>query len=357
MHEKKPLVSIIVPAYNAEKYIEKCIDSVLAQSYTNIELIVVNDGSNDRTQEICNSYVEKDVRVHIIHKENAGVSAARNSGISAANGSLICFLDADDWLSPNIIQLGVDGFRSDCINVWGATEFLPNGMTKHDCIVAQGLTREELIANVIYIVPDDRYELGTYFRAVWGKLFEKSIIDDYAISFQENLHIGEDAVFLVNYLTHIFGVHVVAEDGYNYNRMNEGSATTKYQDKLYEQCKIQYEDIIKVITDNSMDKIGIIADSLVNFRWWTVTALIDNAVKGRLSKKLPIQDLTTQAMQWIKDYEIEMKEKMISSSNIGKRHQSLYDHREKINSAALIKHYLLPQAVKKILKNVTKRGS
>ncbi len=348
MQRGNPLVSIVVPAYNAENHIRKCIDSVLAQTYNNIELIIVNDGSTDHTKEICDLYANNDERVYVIHKKNAGVSAARNSGISKAIGSLICFLDSDDWLSPDMIQTGVNKFRSDFLNICGAIEFLPNGLIKHECIIAQNLTREELVANAIYRIPDNKYNLGTYFRAVWGKLFEKKIIDEYNIKFPENLYMGEDAIFLINYLAHVSSINVVANDGYNYNRLNEGSATTKYHHDLYEQCEIQYEDILESITKNALNESEIIADSLVNFRWWMVTTLIDNAVKGIINKKIPINELMKQSIRWIKKYRIEMKKSMVNASNIGKRHQRLYEHRKNVNVIVLTKDYLLPQVVKKI---------
>lgn len=348
MQRDNPLVSIVVPAYNAQNYIRKCIDSVLTQTYSNIELIIVNDGSTDHTKEICDLYASNDERVYVIHKKNAGVSAARNSGISKAKGSLICFLDSDDWLSPDIIQTGVNKFRTGFLNVCGAIEFLPNGLTKHECIVAQNLTREELVANAIYRIPDDKYSLGTYFRAVWGKLFEKKIIDEYNMKFPENLYMGEDAIFLINYLTHISGINVMANDGYNYNRLNEGSTTAKYHHDLYEQCEIQYEDILESITKNILNESEIIADSLVNFRWWMVTALIDNAVKGVKYRKILINELMKQSIRWTKKYKIEMKKSMVNASNIGKRHQRLYEHRKNVNVIVLTKDYLLPQVVKKI---------
>lgn len=350
MQGENPLVSIVVPAYNAENYIRRCMDSVLTQTYKNIELVIVNDGSTDRTKEICDSYSNIDARVHVIHKKNAGVSAARNSGISEAKGILICFLDADDYLSAEIIQIGVNKFRHNCLNMWGATEILPDDLIKHEDIVAQGLTKEELIANAIFGIPDSRYKLGNYFRAVWGKLFEKDIINKYELKFPENLYMGEDAVFLVNYLAHVSSINVVANDGYNYNRTNETSTTTKYHCDLYEQCEMQYENIVKTLEKNGLNKSGIIEDSLVNFRWWMVTVLIDNAVKGVINKKIPMRELMNQSEHWIERHKIEIKETVVDQSRVGKRHQKLYNHRKKLSQIVLVKDYLLPQAMKKILK-------
>ncbi len=350
MYENKLLISIIVPAYNAENYICKCIDSVLAQTYENIELIIVNDGSIDQTGKICDLYAEKNTRVRVINKKNEGVSAARNTGISEARGNLICFLDADDWLSPNIIQVSIDKFVKGCLNIWGATEYLTSSLTNHEDIIVEKLSREELVANAIYRIPNSDYNLGTYFRAVWGKLFEKSIIDEYDITFPENLYMGEDAVFLVNYLMHISDINIVKGDGYNYNRMNECSATTKYHDDLYEQCKIQYESILEAVIKNSLDRSMIISDSIINFRWWIVTVLVDNAVKGVMNKKLSIKNMMIESEQWIETYKTEMKESMINSCYIGKRHKNLYYHRNIIDTTTLIKYYLLPQVMSKLRK-------
>ena len=92
----KPLISIIIPVYNAEKYLTACIDSVLAQTYSNIEVILVNDGSKDSSGKICDTYKYQDTRTKVIHLENGGVSRARNIGINACNGDYLCFIDADD---------------------------------------------------------------------------------------------------------------------------------------------------------------------------------------------------------------------------------------------------------------------
>ncbi len=100
----EPLVSVIVPVYKVEKYINKCLDSILSQTYRNIEIILVDDGSPDRCPEICDEYARKDNRVKVIHKENGGVSSARNRGIEESNGEYITFVDADDWIEPDMYE-------------------------------------------------------------------------------------------------------------------------------------------------------------------------------------------------------------------------------------------------------------
>lgn len=104
---QEPLVSVIVPVYNTEKYLEKCIGSLLGQSYGNLEIILVNDGSTDKSGRICEEYARKDSRVRVIHKDNGGVSDARNSGLRAASGTYLCFLDSDDYTEPGTVEHAV----------------------------------------------------------------------------------------------------------------------------------------------------------------------------------------------------------------------------------------------------------
>ena len=102
---KNPLISVIIPIYNVEKYLRKCIDSVLAQTYTKLEIILVDDGSLDNCGKICDEYAEKDERVKVIHKKNGGLSSARNYGLEVARGEYISFIDSDDWVAPTFIEI------------------------------------------------------------------------------------------------------------------------------------------------------------------------------------------------------------------------------------------------------------
>lgn len=99
-----PIISIIVPVYNMERYLRKCVDSLLTQTHTNLEIILVNDGSTDSSPQICDAYAAVDARVRVIHQQNAGLSAARNAGIERSTGSLIGFVDSDDFISPNMYE-------------------------------------------------------------------------------------------------------------------------------------------------------------------------------------------------------------------------------------------------------------
>ena len=100
----KPLISIIIPVYNAEKYLKKCLDSVINQTYKNLEIILVDDGSTDKSPEICDKYAEKDSRIIVLHKENGGVSSSRNAGLDIFKGEYLSFVDSDDYVEPDYIE-------------------------------------------------------------------------------------------------------------------------------------------------------------------------------------------------------------------------------------------------------------
>ena len=123
MTNQNPLISVIVPVYKVEKYLHRCVDSILVQTYTNLEIILVDDGSPDRCGAICDEYAAKDSRIRVIHQENGGLSAARNAGLDVCSGEYIAFVDSDDWLDPEMYavmmaqvrEYGCDVVMCDCV--------------------------------------------------------------------------------------------------------------------------------------------------------------------------------------------------------------------------------------------------
>ena len=154
-------VSIIVPVYNVEKYLEKCLDSIVKQTYENIEIILVDDGSTDKSGTILDQYAEMDNRISVIHKKNEGVSTARNTGIEAARGEYICFADADDYLMPDYVEylltLAVDKNADIAMTVDMFTTFHPDQIENDDIIVR---TPEEATIDILsYNMP-----IGVYCK-------------------------------------------------------------------------------------------------------------------------------------------------------------------------------------------------
>ena len=169
------LVSIVVPIYNVEKYLEKCIISLIHQTYKNLEIILVVDGSPDDSIDICKKWASKDDRIKIINKENGGLSDARNSGLKAASGELISFVDSDDWVSINMIEKMVNAIKSNDVDM-AICQFVsvyPNGYMEKNYnseIDSRIVNRDELSE---LILKDD--EITSH---VWRRLYKRSLIPE-----------------------------------------------------------------------------------------------------------------------------------------------------------------------------------
>lgn len=194
---KKIVISIVVPVYQAEKYISKTIESVLQCSSELMELILVDDGSTDHSLEICQDYARIDKRVRIIHQENAGVCAARNAGILHASGEYIFFLDADDMLCKACLKelfSQAEASRYDFIAFAYESLFL-DGRTETELFPLQGAAstdNREIVDNILF---------GTaLLYPCWGKLYRRSILIERGILFQQDVSIGEDYIFVMEYL-------------------------------------------------------------------------------------------------------------------------------------------------------------
>lgn len=211
-----PTISIVVPVYNAANYLEQCIQSITEQSYTNFELLLVDDGSTDGSQNICDDYAEKDKRIKVIHKANAGASAARNTGIDCAQGIFITFIDADDYVDRNYLSEFTPPIsRQDADNLLvthkGLFPFGNDGSSTFSGIDNAHLRREEEIS-----LKDAFFVL----RSSPIKLFSKRILNQYAIRFDTTLSKGEDILFAEQYLLAEGCQKVVITDyaGYHYRQ-------------------------------------------------------------------------------------------------------------------------------------------
>ncbi len=195
----EPLVSIIVPVYNAENFMVRCIDSILNQEYRNFELLLVDDGSTDHTGAICDSYAGKDHRVKVFHQENQGVSQARNYALDHASGEYIQFLDSDDWISPEATKLFVrhaleyhcDLVISDFYRVSG-NRISHKGDIEEDHV----LTKQEF-ANIMLENPAD-----FYYGVLWNKFFRRDIIESIHLRMDPKISWCEDFLFNLEYIRH-----------------------------------------------------------------------------------------------------------------------------------------------------------
>ena len=217
---KNPLCSIIIPIYNVESWVEICIKSVLKQSVVDFELILVDDGSTDKSGYICDVFAKMDSRIIVIHKKNGGVSSARNEGLAYAMGKYIFFVDGDDILGTQYLYLLLTIIQEEqadigIINYTRQLENLNADQNENKLIIK---TAKEILTNIL-----DGKSYDTY---LWNKVFKKEIIDFYNLRFQENVAIWEDLLFVIEYLSKINKCVLSSKIQYYY-RNRETSAVHK----------------------------------------------------------------------------------------------------------------------------------
>jgi glycosyltransferase involved in cell wall biosynthesis len=213
---EKPLLSVILPVYNSEKTLKKCLDSIIAQTFNNFELIIVNDESTDKSREISDEYARNDDRIKVILKENAGVSAARNDGIMPAKGEYIAFIDSDDYIYPQMYERMLN-----IINTYN-TDFVCCGYLhkgKNYSLPDNILNGSQ--AEIIYNLKN-----AQLFDYIWNKLYKKSIIKDNNVLFPSGYSFGEDFIFNLKYFSCINNGYCISDILYFYS-YNEESVSKK----------------------------------------------------------------------------------------------------------------------------------
>ncbi len=219
----EPTVSIIIPVYNTEKYLRRCIESVLSQEYTNFELILADDGSTDLSGTICDEYAAADSRVCVIHKENSGVSDTRNAAIAQARGTWLQFADSDDWLTPDATGLFVraaqdhpcDMVIADFYRVVGERFSRKGDIGREDV-----MTREEFAACMIENPAD------FYYGVLWNKFYRRSLIEQYNLKMNTSVNWCEDFLFNMEYILHADTFYALHAPVYYY-RKRKGSLVSQ----------------------------------------------------------------------------------------------------------------------------------
>ncbi len=218
-----PKVSIIVPIYNAEKYVERCIQSILKQTYRDFELLLMDDGSKDSSGEICDRAAAEDSRIRVIHKENSGVSDTRNQALKLATGVYVQFLDADDWITENTTELFVRTMEQGDADMVISDFYRVNGenVARKGAIDKDGLLTIKEFTGELITRPAD-----FYYGVLWNKFFRRSILKEFNILMDENISWCEDFIFILEYLKHCSNVYVLKVPTYYYVK-TEGSLVSQ----------------------------------------------------------------------------------------------------------------------------------
>ncbi|MFF2910886.1 glycosyltransferase family 2 protein [Paenibacillus sp. NPDC057934] len=213
------LISVVVPIYNVELYLNKCVESIMQQSYENIEIILVDDGSLDKSGDICDGYAKKDNRIKVIHKENGGLSSARNAGIHMSTGNYICFIDSDDWINKEFIEKlfsKIIEYDADIVVCGFTYEYGEKSIENNFIGSQESLDRHEALENLFN---------GNYLNmtVAWNKLYKKKLFD--TIQYEVGI-INEDENIIHEILYKSSKVICIDKCLYHY-RMRENSITQK----------------------------------------------------------------------------------------------------------------------------------
>lgn len=257
---KEPLISIIVPVYNTEKYLCRCIESIIAQSFTEWECLLIDDGSTDGSPEICDEYATKDSRIKVFHKVNEGVSSARNIGIDNAKGRFVTFVDADDSISQNFLCIIKEGDFDLLISSY----LLSNGIEPDK--IADGDYEDTDIKHFFEL-----YLANLQLRTPWAKVFKREIID--GLRFNEQMHLGEDTLFCLFYYKRCNSLKICNSYSYIYT-----SSDTK---KKY---KLDIDTVLHTFHQLSMAYTGLGLNSPLfnNFLYGWFLYMIEDSKEGLL---------------------------------------------------------------------------
>lgn len=263
-------VSIIVPIYNVERYIEKCVMSLIKQDYSNIEIILVNDGSPDHSAAIINQLALHDSRIQIIHKENGGVSSARNAGILEASGDYIMFVDGDDWVEPNYVSYFLNLLKNNNCSVGMDTKNFYAGSTQTE--------------NKTYTVSAEKaiewIYMGKLFVAVWNKIYNTAFLKENAIYFNDEIWYGEGMLFNIEVLQFCDKV-AIGEKSVYHQTVNPDSAMRSFNLKS-NLCGIRSLELQKGKWAKVNDRIEKAWDY---HRYCFNRSILDGLVRANMAQK------------------------------------------------------------------------
>lgn len=273
------MISVIVPVYNAEKYLRDCIESILAQTYTDFELLLINDGSTDKTGEICDDYSHKP-SIRVLHKENGGVSSARNLGLDEAKGEWICFVDADDTIPADALETYVNAIFDDTDLVMSKYQTKDEEGT---LIVDYKKYTDRVFAQQEFL--QEMYEMKKqeYQGFIWNKCFRRSLIMEHHLRFNESIYFNEDRLFVVQFVC-ASNKHVVYKDHLTYNYVERSTSAFQSIKRKY-NAKFVTDFDANVLMKEAIDRLPFAHELRPLALWgishsfeWNVNLMIQHGV-------------------------------------------------------------------------------
>ena len=261
--KEKPLVSIIVPVYNVEDYLEKCLDTLIGQTLKNIEIICVNDGSTDNCGEILNKYSQRDSRIIIVKQENQGLSSARNTGMRYVSGKYIMFVDSDDWIETETCETAFNtakSFNADLV-FWSYTREYGNSSKdkimfwEDKAVFEEEQVKNQLQRRICGLLGDElaHPDYANALETAWGKLYLAERLLKNNIAFVDTKEIGtEDALFNLYALGYIKKAVYIKKCFNHYRKDNDTSLTKTYKQNLYAQWQHLFDLMQEYIDENNL---------------------------------------------------------------------------------------------------------
>ena len=249
-------LSIIIPCYNAEKFVQKCTESILIQQGSDFELILVNDGSKDNTLQVLETLAKKDSRIKIINQQNQGLSGARNTGIENAKGDYIMFVDADDWLENETFEIISENFNQEDLFCFSYNRVFDNKILPRKLNIEGTFDASFIQRRIVGLLGEELADPSQTDSLVtaWGKIYKTKMITENNIKFTDTKEIGtEDALFNIQYLEFAEKVKIIDVPLYNYLKNNFESLTKLYKPNLFNQWKNLYAKIFEWIKSKDTD--------------------------------------------------------------------------------------------------------
>lgn len=262
------LISVIVPVYNVEDYLDRCINSIINQTYNNLEIILVDDGSTDSSGKLCDDYALKDDRIKVLHKENGGVSSARNAGLDVASGDYIGFVDSDDMLESNMYELLINnaksfGVKVSCCQI--QTKNIDGTITRIDKAQSNMFSKLEIVNGFFF-----NDFIKDFIVSPCNKIILREVIDDNSIRFK-HYALAEDFLFIFEVLSKVDNVYYDSTVGYYYLHRDNSAMTSNFSVKRFDyvDAVTEIENICKnTYSDDIVEKAHnwVFYHTLVNYR-------------------------------------------------------------------------------------------
>lgn len=241
--KSQPLITVIIPCYKVGPYIDQCMESVSGQTYRNLEIICVDDGSADETGEKLLGYARKDDRIKVVKQHNQGVSVARNVGLALATGESIMFVDGDDWLDLNTIKLLVEMHTEEDLIVFSYTREFSNASLPKNLLLEGSYSGEFLQRRLMGPLDKEKSEIENIdsLAPVWGKLYRKTILSTSTFKDLSEIGTWEDGLFNVEVLNNCTNVLVINKPLYHYRKSNKDSHTSTFKEDLHLKWHLKFQ--------------------------------------------------------------------------------------------------------------------